>query len=149
MQAYERTRSHLSRELGLEPGTGLTTLQTEILTHDPELSSPFGSIRTDSLTAPRPATWSSSSAQGVRRPPAVSTPTIGRQQEIEEAKTLLDDPTTRLVTLIGPGGVGKTRVALAVADDMSPGILGGSVWVDLAGVARPDEVDSAIVRRWL
>ena len=43
------------------------------------------------------------------------TPFIGRSQEIEEIGALLDDPSCRLLTLVGPGGIGKTRLAVEVA----------------------------------
>ena len=44
---------------------------------------------------------------------------IGRQAEIAQALTLLDDPAVRVVTILGPGGIGKTRLALALAAEVT------------------------------
>ena len=76
-----------------------------------------------------------------RRPaplPAPPTPIIGREDEIAAVVALLRDPDVHLVTLIGPGGIGKTRLAIEVAREMST-----------AGAVDPDEVsfiDLAAVR---
>lgn len=53
------------------------------------------------------------------RLPASATPFIGREKELAELKQLLFEPTTRLVTVLGPGGIGKTRLALEVAREMA------------------------------
>lgn len=58
-------------------------------------------------------------APGFRRPPIPANPFIGREAEIEEVIGLLSDPETRLVTISGPGGVGKSRLALEVAARVS------------------------------
>ena len=47
--------------------------------------------------------------------PLTSSPFLGRLREIEEIGALLDDPSCRLLTLVGPGGIGKTRLAVEVA----------------------------------
>lgn len=49
------------------------------------------------------------------RLPAPTTPLVGRQQEVAEVIDLLHDPASQLVTLLGPGGIGKTRLALGIA----------------------------------
>jgi ATP-dependent Clp protease ATP-binding subunit ClpA len=51
------------------------------------------------------------------------TPFIGRSQEIDEIGALLDDPSCRLLTLVGPGGIGKTRLALEAAARAHNGAL--------------------------
>jgi hypothetical protein len=69
---------------------------------------------------------------------------VGREEEIAEVTRLLDR--TRLLTLSGPGGVGKTRLALAVAERMGGRFDAGVVFVPLAAVARPELVLGGIAR---
>jgi predicted ATPase len=62
---------------------------------------------------------------------------IGRQQELSQARTLLQRQEVRLVTLTGPGGSGKTRLALEVASGLIPAFPDGVVFVGLAAVQDP------------
>jgi predicted ATPase len=78
--------------------------------------------------------------------PALATATIGRQREIDEVWALLERPDVRLVTLTGPGGVGKTRLALELAHALRPSYPDGVCWVELAAVARSEDVGSTIAR---
>ncbi|GAA4199235.1 BTAD domain-containing putative transcriptional regulator [Microbispora amethystogenes] len=112
LESYEELRRLLGDELGLDPGPELAALQRAILTQD--------------LQAP-PAPD--------RRPrsnlPAPHTELIGRESAVAEIGALLREE--RLVTLTGPGGVGKTRLATEVADGRRD--LPDGVWlVELAGV---------------
>jgi predicted ATPase/transcriptional regulator with XRE-family HTH domain len=70
-------------------------------------------------------------------PDAPSTPLIGRESELTRLLALLSDGTHRLVTLTGPGGVGKTRLALEVLAREGGRHAGGAVAVDLAAVRQP------------
>jgi predicted ATPase/DNA-binding SARP family transcriptional activator len=67
---------------------------------------------------------------------------IGREHEISEVKRLLGD--TRLLTLTGPGGAGKTRLALAVAQDLVEGFEDGVWWVGLASLSDPNLVPETL-----
>jgi predicted ATPase/DNA-binding CsgD family transcriptional regulator len=67
---------------------------------------------------------------------------IGREREIVEVKRLLGD--TRLVTLTGPGGSGKTRLALALAQDLVEEFEDGAWWVELASLSDPELVPKAV-----
>jgi len=75
--------------------------------------------------------------------PVPATPFLGREREIEEVAQLLGRRDVRLVTLTGPGGSGKTRLALqavaAAADDFDRGVW----WVPLASLADPTLVETA------
>jgi predicted ATPase/DNA-binding CsgD family transcriptional regulator len=75
---------------------------------------------------------------------ALRGPLIGRDHEYADLVSLLPRPGTRLVTLTGPGGVGKTRLALAVAKDVAPHFPDGVFLVPLAAVIDPDLVLPAI-----
>ncbi|HEV2009698.1 MAG TPA: adenylate/guanylate cyclase domain-containing protein [Candidatus Limnocylindria bacterium] len=74
--------------------------------------------------------------------PTQVTTFIGRQKEIRDGLKLLDG--TRLLTLTGPGGTGKTRLSLQLAAEAGPGFPDGTFWVPLAPIADPDLVPSTI-----
>jgi predicted ATPase len=76
--------------------------------------------------------------------PLQPNPLIGRANDLDAVCGLLSDPAARLVTLVGPGGVGKTRFAVAVADRVDSSFVGGVRWVGLAGVAVADQVGVTI-----
>jgi predicted ATPase/DNA-binding SARP family transcriptional activator len=98
-------------------------------------------------TAPGPdetAPPAGDEAPGTRRSgiPAPVTALIGRRSECEGVAAALNS--SRLVTLMGPGGVGKTRLALAVAAQLQPKFSGRAWWVELAPVTRDDMTAQAI-----
>src|SRR5262245_44858096 len=82
------------------------------------------------------------------RPPAPLSTLIARKPEIAAVSALLTDPFNRLVTLTGPGGVGKTRLALAVAVDLDEREIfaDGIAFVALASLSDPILVASAIAQ---
>ncbi len=77
--------------------------------------------------------------------PLPSTPFLGRRHELAELARLLMDPACRLITLVGLGGVGKTRLALAAAQEQSLGFRDGVAFVPLASTSSPDLIPSAIL----
>jgi predicted ATPase/transcriptional regulator with XRE-family HTH domain len=76
--------------------------------------------------------------------PHPATPFIGRAAEQAEIAVLLDDPTCRLLTLTGPGGIGKTRLALALAAERATRYPHGVWFVNLASLSAAEGVVSAI-----
>lgn len=76
--------------------------------------------------------------------PHPTTPLIGRMEEREALATLLDDTQVRIITLTGPGGVGKTRLALTVAADAAATFPGGVAFATLAALNDPTLVLSEI-----
>lgn len=80
-------------------------------------------------------------------PPSAVAPAIGRDGDIEAIEDLLSTGDARLVTLSGPGGIGKTRLALAVAERLRNTFAGGVAYVPLAGVTNPSLVAPEIAAR--
>ena len=78
--------------------------------------------------------------------PLQSTSLIGREPEVAEISVLLTQPEMRLVTLLGPGGIGKTRLAIAVATHLRSFFAGGTCFVGLAAVNDPQQVIPTIAR---
>lgn len=114
---YDAYRHLLDQELGVEPGVELTALD-------------------DALRAP--------SEQPTRVPPPQLRPLIGREAEIQALVQRLLEPATRLVCITGPGGVGKTTLALHVAAQVGPGLANGAVIVMLAAIASAELLPTAL-----
>ncbi|WP_067833523.1 BTAD domain-containing putative transcriptional regulator [Actinomadura kijaniata] len=123
LDSYAGLRARLAEELGVDPGPELAALHQAILRQDPSLAPP---------------------ATGPQAPPlpAPLTPLIGRDLTLAEVERLLDG--ARLVTLTGPGGVGKTRLAVEAAHRLSPGSPDGVWLVELAGLGVGDDVARAV-----
>jgi predicted ATPase/class 3 adenylate cyclase len=75
--------------------------------------------------------------------PVASLPLVGRERELEELVALLVNG-TRLLSLTGPGGTGKTRLALQVAAELVGRVRHGVFWVPLAGLTDPELVQSEV-----
>src|SRR6185437_7339600 len=69
--------------------------------------------------------------------PASTTSLVGREHDIDEVVRLAERPEVRLVTLTGPGGIGKTRLALAAAQRLRDHFRGRTAFVPLAAVSDP------------
>ncbi len=135
---YEACRQVLAQELGVEPVQETTALHEQIKAGviEPAIG-PDGS--------PAIAETSSERATLTQAPPnnlpAQTTSFVGRDHELSQIKDLLSDPDCRLLTLIGPGGIGKTRLALQAASRLAkPGqrlFQDGVYFVPLADVPVP------------
>jgi transcriptional regulator with XRE-family HTH domain len=94
-------------------------------------------------TRPEETRW-----RNIRWIPIQPTPLVGRSQELEAILRMLTVEGVRLLTLVGPAGVGKTRLALAAAagDQLAGRFLDGITLVDLAPIRAPQDVLAAIGR---
>lgn len=121
LEAYAYARQELVEGLGVEPGDELKRLHMAILNHDPALDAP----------APRPPL-------PFRPPPRPATRLVGRQEAVEDVQALLREH--RVVCLLGPGGIGKTRLAQAVIERVSESFPDGVGWIELETIRDPADV---------
>ena len=103
----------LNEELGLAPAAETTALYEQIRTAPSAGERP--SPVPGPASGPVPPLWTAPPCHNL---PAQTTPFVGREHEISELRARLLDPGCRLLTLLGPGGVGKTRLALRLAEDL-------------------------------
>jgi predicted ATPase/DNA-binding CsgD family transcriptional regulator len=80
-----------------------------------------------------------SSISQFRQVPLPFTPLIGRKHEVQEACILLRNPNVRLLTVTGAGGIGKTRLALQLAEDVQYEFADGYCFVPLAAITTPQQ----------
>jgi len=151
LRAFGRARAILVDELGIDPGPDLRRLEQQILMQDPDLDwrspvevPPVG-VSSSATLHPSPAV---STRPGGRLPMPV-TALIGRQVETAKVRQLLGR--SRVVTLTGPGGGGKSRLALEVAHDVLDHVGDDAdrpqsdVWfVDLGPVEEAEQVASTV-----
>jgi DNA-binding SARP family transcriptional activator/tetratricopeptide (TPR) repeat protein len=133
LSAYRQVYRMLADELGIEPGPGLRELEQRILRGEH-----VGPVRAAGLVPPR------------QLPPATAVLT-GRDQLVARICTVLCRPGTAAgpVVLVGPGGVGKTALALAAAHRLHGAFPDGQLYADLRG-SHDNPADShAVVGRFL
>lgn len=126
LRQFEYYKQLLEREMEVEPGEEIQALHEAILN--------------DQFTTP--------SIAPIERPhtnlPQQPTPFIGRETEIGEVLRLLGSPECRLLTLVGPGGMGKTRLALQSATQMINSFSDGVYFVPLASIESSDLLAPAV-----
>ncbi len=126
---YQRCRRILAEELGVEPEE-----ETQALYERIRMARPGTLAVSGRGSAP---TW-------INNLPEQPTPFIGRERELAEIADLLSDPGCRLLTLTGPGGIGKTRLALQAARQQVELFSHGACFVSLAPVRSVELLAPAI-----
>ncbi|MDQ3398930.1 MAG: bacterial transcriptional activator domain-containing protein, partial [Deinococcota bacterium] len=126
-------RQLLNDELGLEP--------------EPSTLALFESIRRGEDSSEDVVEITTATPAPVPRynVPLATTPLLGRWVELEGLMSRLENPDCRLVTITGPGGIGKTRLALQAALDAAPGFPDGVCFAPLVGVASAEAIIPSIV----
>jgi DNA-binding SARP family transcriptional activator len=123
LEAYRHAREVLVERAGTEPGAELRELQAAILAQRPDL---MPSATAEGVAAPRDA-WL----------PVAHTTLYGRDDDVARLHVLLVAPAARVITLVGPGGVGKTRLAIAAAAAVAEGFPdGGAIRRSVGGRER-------------
>jgi predicted ATPase len=122
---YEMCCRALAEELEVEPAPETTALCEQ--------------IKSGSLSAVHGVSQAESSNL-----PSSTTPFVGRKEELAEIGAILENPACRVVTLIGPGGIGKTRLALAAAAEQVGTFAHGVYFVSLAPLNSADYIVPAI-----
>jgi predicted ATPase/DNA-binding SARP family transcriptional activator len=117
LEVYQATRAVLAEELGIDPSPGLQRLQQAILVQDPALEA----------ATPR--------RQPRHNLPERLTSLVGRSEELREAAKLVEQH--RLVTVTGPGGAGKTSLAVELARRLAAGYPDGAWLAELAALRDP------------
>ena len=126
LDAFRQARRTLVDELGVEPSKHLRDLEAAILRQDPALEVAVATANT------RP------------RLPIPAQPLVGRTLDVAAVTALVRTPAIRLVTLTGPGGTGKTRLALEAAHELQSSLGGGVFLVDLTPIRDPALVASTV-----
>ena len=125
LESFQEAREVLEEELGLKPGPELRRLQEAVLTHDPAIAPVTVAPRRGNLPTP-------------------ATSFVDREEELARVVELLREH--RLVTLTGPPGVGKSRLALEVARSLEAEIADGIWLVDLGRAADAAVVADLVAR---
>ncbi|MFW6092135.1 MAG: AfsR/SARP family transcriptional regulator, partial [Actinomycetota bacterium] len=144
LATYRHLHERLRDEVGIDPSPELRQLHERILRQDADLAVPPQRRTADDGRDALPRDRSSPDTEPIARlrPPTASG-LLGRDADIASVTSMITD--TRLVTLTGPGGVGKTRLAEQVAARVADRFDDGVVTCALAGVRDPDEVGSALI----
>jgi predicted ATPase len=151
LEVYRDARQILVEDAGVEPGAELQRVHAGILRQDPSLDIATPAVKLPcgvGADATSPGGPDVPVAPGAARqsalPPSPNR-TIGRSREVGSVSERVRSGSVRLLTLTGPGGVGKTRLALDAARAVELDFADGARFVSLAAVDRPQDVPAAIV----
>lgn len=126
LRQYEKCKDLLQRELGVLPEEKTIALAAEIKKSFHDVSSSF--------------------LPSVTNFPAQATPFVGRKNDIHAVMSRMTDPEVRLLTLTGPGGIGKTRLAVETASALKDHFVQGIFFIPLVGVSSPESMVACMAR---
>ncbi len=135
---FERCRSLLNAELGLDPEPETLALHMQILASEDAFAAP-AEVSSAQLARPTPF------ARVLHNLPHQLTQFIGRETELAQLQQRLQGGDSRLISLVGQGGIGKTRLALQIAAANLHLFAHGVCFVPLAGVQDASVIPSAIM----
>jgi len=142
--AYRAYAERLQAELGIAPGQALRALHDELGTAVPSPAG-GGSDTTGPTHSPTPSgTHSPASATSVTSSATTDSAFVGRATELQRIAELLAQGDCAVLCLVGPGGVGKTRLARQAMQRLAPGFADGAAFVPLEDVASTPEVGARL-----
>jgi tetratricopeptide (TPR) repeat protein len=148
LEAYRTARDRLAGEIGVEPGPELRELHRRILERDPALES-------HPPAPPVEATGPATTWTAPRELPAGLTDFTGREEQLETIRQALAPEAgspvpyaVPVVGIFGPGGVGKSSLAIRAAHELAPAFPDGQLYVDLR-TAGGDEAPARLLGRFL
>ncbi|MCB8984877.1 MAG: AAA family ATPase [Ardenticatenaceae bacterium] len=130
LNQFELCQAVLCKELGIEPAPETVTL--------------FEDIKAGRISSAAAAEPIHPPARVKHNLPTFSNELIGRELEVAQVSQLLTHDNQRLVSIVGPGGIGKTRLAIAVGTSLVEQFRDGVFFVDLAPLTQPDEIVPAL-----
>ncbi len=126
LRQYEKCKDLLQRELDVQPHEKTTALATKIKTSFHDASPSFFPVKMNL--------------------PAQSTPFVGRKEDINALMGRMIDPKIRLLTLTGPGGIGKTRLAVEAASALADQFSQRVFFIPLAGLSSTESMVACLAR---
>ena len=149
LAVYAETRRALTEELGLDPSRELRSVMEQVLRHDPAIAL-ASRTRAAAVPHPRPAgekaeprtPATAETTRSVADLPLRLTSFVGRDRDLHNVHQALDR--SRLVTLVGPGGAGKTALGIEAARQAAGQFRDGARLVRLAAITEPELLPQAI-----
>ena len=150
IRQYQECQKFLKQELNIEPKSATTELferiqsgelqREQVLALSPEMFSQRAPLEILETVVSDPETWDS-----IDNLPIPPTPFVGRQAELQEIAARLANPNYRLITLLGPGGIGKTRLAIQAASVQRSHFQHGVCFVSMASLRSGQPILPSIV----
>lgn len=139
IRQFHRCVQALQEEIGVEPDAETTELYAQI--RNRRFAAP-ASLADEALLSPPPLAPEATATGNL---PPISTAFVGRQTELAQIAARLADPSARLLTIVGPGGMGKSTLAVQAGRAEEAHFPDGVWFVSLAGMESPEQIPSAIL----